>query len=143
MAGEGLVGTVGFIYAWEGRGEKLHKATDTILQTQGNGRMGSLQQYVLGEPFHRCPLPHTSTVTNEYLQPHLTSQECGLVPILSTTELSEPWFSPRNGMTPATVPCNRAHERQGGSAPFPHRLLRGRLPFPSHLCPQMPGTRGL
>lgn len=99
--------------------------------------MGSLQQCVLGESSHRCPLPHTYTVTNEYLQPHLTSQECGLVPILSTTELSEPWFSPRNGMTPATVPCNRAHERQGGLAPSPtvsYAADSPSLPTSAHRC---------
>lgn len=87
--------------------------------------------------------PHSYTVTKEYSQPHLTSRKCGLVPVLLSRDLSKPWFSlmqTRNGMTPATVPCNREHQRQGDSAPFPHSLLCTvtSVPTPAHRCQGMP-----
>lgn len=128
-----------FIYAWKGRGYKKG-----YVQIQGTGEWAASRNVSSDSLPTDALFPHNYTITKEYLQPHLTSQECGLMlPVLSTTELSEPCFSPRNGMTPATVPCNRECERQGDSGPFPHCLLRCRLTFPSHLSPQMPRNVGL
>lgn len=53
--------------------------------------MGSQQACALREPPYRCPistLPYKAV--NGHPQPHLTSHKCGLVPVLLSTDLSEP-----------------------------------------------------
>lgn len=134
--GASRFGTIGF-YLCLG-GERLQKATNTDL-TDPRYRDVSSESLPTDALF-----PHNYTLTNEYLRPHLTSQECGLIPALSTTELSEPCFSPRNGITPATVPCNRERERQSDSGPSPtisYAADSPSLPTSAHRCQRTWGDR--